>query len=551
MIKMSENIKELGEALPVGLTRVIRKLKRRGNDGKTQEYEQAFHVKKASPGDRYAAKKELETPALSNAAQPVSAAPQAVDAAPPSDDTSPLSQVAPPPQRMSVKVLDIPWTLGDGREPGDPIPAEVRKRFDKNNRAARSTNPLSIYIPANTVTAPDQMLWGVVERELVARLGTGRFTKFRVGGSHNGCMLVKIESGDGYIHQGLLKIEALTDPYAYEVWGDLYDSNPAEGGFSRRAAASYEIAKAIGFDDILPPTVLRHDQYGDFDPIMSDELIERKKRFNESISAAVGDTPVSIRKHLNGFASVQFCPQGFHSIDGENWFYEFFSQDGHDEGADKLNRIFEFMPEGRRMSLIRTAVLDFILWTGDRTLGSIGWADEIATRHGIILTDNDLSLPNPYALSILRPKYGVDYLSPPVEPNAFPLLWSEPVMMVAARGFEKELRDYEEVAVEMVRRARGEVSGELARTLMEHQIPLLDIAGMFIRIEMLWTHHQKIARNPFLALDLYYEMASSDADSPPGPLEVEFAGAIDSVDEIMSKATGRDFDLVTRMREGE
>jgi hypothetical protein len=548
---MSQSEKVVSEDLAAGLHRVIRKLKRKGPDGKTYEYEQSFHVKKAAPGDRYAQRKEHELPAASGPATQQSQVPD--EEPQPADQIasdqaaaqSPQEQIqAPLPSRVSVKVLDLAWELGDGKDAEDPVPPEVRRRYDVNNKTARATNPLSMYVPANTVTAGEQMLWGVTEPELVGRLRTGRMTQFRVAGSSTGCMLVKIEGGDGYIHKGYLKIEGLNDPYLYDVWGDLYDAEQKEGGFARRAAAAYEIAKASGFDDIVPPTVLRHDEFGGLDAIMSDELIERKQRFEESISRVVGDQPDKIRRHLQGYAAVQFYVDGIHGIDGEKWFHELFEEPEGVEN-DALNRLFEVMPTERRMAILRAAVFDFILWTGDRTFGSIGWGGGINNRHAIVLRDNELSLPNPHGLVLLRSKYGQTYLDPPVEANAFPLLWSDPVMMVATRGGDQELRDYEEIAVTAVRHLRNDRSPELVRSLMEHQIPLLSIAGMLARVGMLWTHHQQLARNPFLVLDYFTALAES---IDPTPIEAEFMEVEDYVNEVMSNVVGRTFDFSAEMR---
>jgi hypothetical protein len=565
---MGQSDNPIVEGLPAGLHRVIRKLSRKLSNGKTKEYEQSFHVKHASPGDRYAMRKNqrAEAPSASRVKseddedqapeEPADDGQSAVadqdlpvdaDQAPEvAQDPNAGMEAAPPPlpARMSVKVLDLPWELGDEKDSDDPVPPQIRKLYDPKNRGGRVTNPLSMYVPANTVTAGDQMLWGVTEQEMVQRLRSGQMIKFSMAGSNSGCMLVKVEGSDGYIHKAYLEIEGLNDPFMYEVWGELYDADQKEGGFSRRAAATYELAKASGFDDIVPPTVLRHDEYGNLDAIMSDELVERRRHFGESIARGIGADPVQVKRHLNGYATVQFYPDGMHGIDGEKWFHELFEtpEDGEN---DRLNHIFESMPPNRRMAILRAAVFDTMLWTGDRTWGSIGWG--AGERHQIVLLNNQLSMPNPHGLAILRPKYGATYLDPPVEPDAFPLLWSEPVMMVATRGGDQELRDYEEIAVTAVRHLRDDRSPELVRALIEHQIPIIDIAATLARIGMLWTHHQQIARNPFLILDYFSELSGGEVT----PLQAEFMEVEEYVNEVMSNATGSDFNFAAEMRGGD
>lgn len=546
---MSQSDKPLAEALPAGLHRVIRKMKRKLPNGQTKEYEQAFRVKKAAPGDRYATRQTADIPtnASQQPAEEPQEAPPGADQVDPSQPVDPaMAAPPPPPTRMAVQVLDLPWELGDGRDDEDPVPPEIRKRYDAKNRAGRATNPLSIYVPANTVTAGEQMLWGVTEQELVQRLRTGTMNKFRMSGSSSGTMFVKVEGGDGYIHKAYLQLEGLYDPYDYDVWGELYDAEQKMGGFSRRAAAAYEIAKAAGFDDIVPPTVLRHDEYGNLDAIMSDELIERRQLFDESIARVMGTEAPQVRNHLSGFASVQFFPEGFHGIDQESWFHELFEQPAEGEN-DKLNRIFEAMPPDRRMAILRAAVFDLILWMGDRTWGSIGWEGGLNPRHKMILMNNSLCCPNPHAMALLRPKYGASYLDAPVEPDAFPLLWSEPVLMVAQRGGDQEMRDYEEIAVTAVRHLRNDRSPELVRSLMEHQIPLIDIAGTLARVGMLWTHHQQIARNPLLVLEYFEDLMNGEVT----PLQAEFMEVEDYVNDVMTNATGRDFNFAAEMAGGD
>jgi len=537
----------ISEAMPAGLMRVIRKLKRKGSDGKVKEYEQAFHVKKAAPGDRYAQRKEMEVPD-----QPGSAA------SVPGVDQGSVSQVQADPgqvnhpevARVAVKVLELPWELGDRRDSTDPVPPEIRKRFDPLHKNIRTTNPLSHFSPANTVTPAEQMMWGVVEQELVQRLRSGRMTKFKVAGSSTGAVFVKVEGDDGYIHNAYLRCEGLNDPYAYQVWGKLYGVVQREGGFSRRAAAAYEISKSTGFDDIVPPTVLRFDEYGNLDPIMSVELIERADRFEESLARATGEISPIVRRRISGFASVQFYPGGFHGIDGEEWFHGLFGGESGGQ-SETLNRFFDSVPEDRRMAILRTAVFDFILWTGDRTFGNIGWNASIDRKHTSVLLDNEICLPDPRAMALIRPKYGPDYLSQPRDPDAFPLMWSDPAMLVAARGGDLELRDYEEIAVDSVRRMRDGRSVELVRSLMDHQISHMAIAGMLARVGMLWTHHQQIARNPYLAMDYFFQLGTESSE--PGILEAELHEVETYVNDVMSEALGRPFNFSEQMlgREAE
>ena len=532
----------MSEGLPARLVRVVRKIKRRSRDGRILEYERTFNVKQAAPGDRYVstgadgAQAQVPMPT-----QQQQQAQQSQQQSQQPAEPAPQPQEPPPPtMRIGVRVLDVPWEIGanNGLRRGDPIPPAVRLRFDPKNRASRAQNPLMKNSPISSVIPGEKMMWDIVEPELIDRLRSGRIMKVRFGGGKSGTLWAKVEGRDGYIHQAFMKFELLIDPYVYEVWGDLYDIKRENGDLSRRAAAAYEFSKAAGMDDLIPPTIARMEEIGSMDPILPPDLMERQGMVTESIARLSGEKVDDVKKKVGGFVSLQLCIDGVHTVDQEDWVAPMFKA-----GSDTLNHPFDSIPKERRAAILRTAVLDFLLWTADRPLASMGFSNN--EKHPVILLDNELCLPDPRAMILTAMHGGEEYTTPPVDPDAYPMLWSDPALMVALRGGDAELADYENIAIETLRRIRDK-GKDLVRCLIEHQIPKINVAGLLVRAEMLWTMSRKVARNPYLAVTLMGELSSGKV--VPGGLLEQMPDIVDRVNKYMSTVGVGDFDLLKEMK---
>lgn len=530
------------------LIRVIKNVKRRTSDGGTKTIKQSFHVKKANPGDEYAGAKQRETglgkplkkPSKSQV-KPVPDLGLAGDGVEPGDPENP-NEI---PRRIVVRYHDIAWDVeAQERDAKDPVPKGVRDRFDPANRAARERTPVRDDSLVHGVRPTDDVLWGMNEAEVLTKLRTGRITRLGLLGAETGLMRAKLEIANGTAVYAYIALESLADPYIYLLWGELYELEQGEGSLARRAAASYEVAKAAGFDDIIPPTVVRNDRYGDLEPILPADLLERKQSFHEALARRTGEDPNEIRRQLMGYSWLQLVRGDAKGISSEAWLHDIFKRDGEDNRADALNNIFDVMPPERRMSMIRIAILDFILWTADRGWGDITFCDNPSHPVHVVANDLTCACPRRVGQRVLDEE-GVQFVQQEVNvKGSVPMLWSEPLLMLAARGKDEDILTAERVGDYASHRMKKDRANDLARAMIEYGISPLQVAGVLSRVWMLASHAKEVARDPFFAAR-YYAQVISDG-SPP-----EMQGVVDFVNNTMSKALVREFDFVLEMKESE
>lgn len=128
-------------------------------------------------------------------------------------------------------------------------------------------------------------------------------------------------------------------------------------------------------------------------------------------------------------------------------------------------------------------------------------------------------------------------------PGALPLFWSEPATMVAVRGGDAEIADYEAISIAITARMREDRPVELARSLLEHQATPLQMAGILSRIWMLETFSKDIAKDPYFAARYYASILGGTPD--PG-----MDGVRDFVNNSMHKVLVREFDFYSEMKSG-
>jgi len=534
------------------LVRVIKSVKRKSKGGGTRTVKQAFHVRRANPGDVYSAAKAADLKNDTGSAEVSKLLQKAAKARVPGEEGEEQSpeeaqgqEVVEPVMRMEIRYHDIAWKIGDSvkdRSERDPVPASVRRRFDKDNRAAHAPTPLNYDTPMSNVVPTDPVLWGVGEPGTIERMRTGSVTRMKLVDSENGMMLVRIQGRDHLAEHAYMCLESLRDPAVYTVWGDFYDIVKGDGDLTRRAAAAYETAKACGFDDLVPPTTFRFDDYGDFEVILPRDLIERREQYNEQIAIRTGENPDSLRKQLGGYAVLFLAHRDMWTVDKEDWFKLLFAPGKGRK--DILNTIWDHIPERRRIAFLRIAMLDYILWIGDRNMGDITFCDE--PRHPVHVMGNELSFacPRRIARAVLENGVG-EFLSANPDPRAgVPMLWSDPFMKLATRGTERELDSFERVGVATASRMKDDRAVELARALIEHKITSLCTAGVLSRIWLLATHAKEIARNPYFVAQLYARVLSGE-EMP------EMEGLFIFVNRTMKHVLVREFDFVAEMRENE
>lgn len=551
-------MKTFGEAL----TRVIKKVQRTGKDGSTKTVDQAFHVNKASPGDRYALAKakpvkQTQFAGVKELQQQQLATNNDVDFDGPDnphhsvdfdgpnggkvtrrqdpqlqqDPNMPAPE--PTPVRISVRSYQPPW-LKKKNEPDDPIPRDIRLRFGKRNQITTFSNPMVPGMPVIGVIPTDRIFWGADEPNLMADLRTGTISKMRLVGN-NGMMVAKIEARGGGSFYAYMWMESLRCPLLRQIWGDLIDFS-VEGTMSKRAACTYEVAKGTGLDDLTPPTAFRMDADGDIRAMLPNSLIEGYQR--EWVAMQTGKNKDDLRNEIGAYASVQLIRGEPGPIESEDWFKDLFE---NPDNSDALNNVWQAMPVDRRAALLRCAALDYLVGNLDRSFGDMAFSDD--PRHPVMMYGGELTCvcPRKVGLAYSSGTYGgyADPLAP--DSGGIPLLWSDPATMLATRGGDTEIDDFEQIGISVASRMKDDRAIELARALFEYRLPTLQIAGILSRIWLMMTHSRDIARDPYVAARYYATIVSGQPDP-------QMEGVKDFVNNTMAKVLVEEFDFYDEMQ---
>lgn len=509
------------------LHRVLKRIKH--NDG--QSHKQAFYVKKASPGDVYAQNRTTPEP---NQVQPMATPTVGHNEVDLQD--RPVGAEPPGAQehRIEVQPITIPWVLaGESEEAHDPVPAEIRKRFDPDNRAQRHKDPINSNVPLFTIKPGEDMLWGAPEQDILNRLRSGTIIGIRASSANGHPAMVKIEATDGVVERAYIRFEGLKDEDDYDLFGDMYDIHRGSGDFSRRSAAAYEVAKAAGFDDLVPPTVYRYNQYDGLEPILSTEaqemLADSLAVSKDIIPSMIGDS-AAIELWTDEAVSLCEVPS-FQLMLADN---------------DLLNTFYSSIPE-YRMPLLRAAVYDFLVWHGSRTWMSVLVCP--SDRHPLILINNETTIPDPIALGTAYLDYQCTYSDAcPSNLIYMPMLWNDLIMTAALRGYDEDSEIYDEIAYNCAKRLRGERVVDLIRSLNDHKVSELAIAGVLVRAAFLRYGARQVMRDP-LVVARYFSSILTGEQFDPG-FDIDLEAMETSIDAAMNKAMYSDFSLRQAMSNG-
>lgn len=507
------------------LHRVLKKIK--NPDGSS--HQRAYYVKQAEPGDVYAQRRPSD---LGKRLPVVNTdMPEETETNDAPYNTDELEQKYS--HRITVEPLILPWALADevGEAEPDPIPKELRKRFDPNNRAIRAKDPIEINIPLFTIRPGEDLLWNGPEQDLLNRLRNGMIVSIRPSAADSHPCYVKIESPDGTVERAYIHFEGMNNERIYDLYGDMYDLWSSSGVLSRRAATAYEVAKAAGFDDIVPPTVYRVNEHDGLEPILSVEA-------TEILADAIGVPKDVIPGMIGNSAALELWTEGSSCLCQHPEFANVMSEPG------LINNFYAAVPS-LKPALLRAAVYDFLIWNGSRT-----WMDIMVTtdaRHSIILTRNCLALPNPVAMGAAFLDYQSQYASgSPTTIQYMPMLWSDPMIMAALRGYEDEASMFDEIAYQTAKRAQGERIVDLIRTLNDHQISNIAISGLLVRLAFLRFGGRQIMRNPLLVAQYFSSLMTGD-NFEPG-FDIDLDDMVESINTAMQSAIRYDFDFIKELQ---
>jgi len=444
-------------------------------------------------------------------------------------------QGAAPVTRISVFQHAIPWIKKNDKKPGlkgkiDPVPVEIRKRFDSKSKEL--IKPILPGISINAVAPTDRVCWGVDESDLLMALRTGSIRKMWLAGGGKGLMVVNVESSGGGTFHGYMWMESLRSALLRQIWSDLIDFSE-DGTLAMRATCVYEISKACGVDDLVPPTVHRFDENNELAAMLPDDLIEQ---INEWVASVTGKSEPVVRAELTGHAMIQLARGESWPIESEEWFKNIFGG----KNPDAMNTIWSTIPDSRSQALLRLAALDFITGSLDRSFGDLAFSAD--GRHPLIAFGGELSVPCPRVIGMAYAEHGhSSYID--IKTDAMPLFWSDLATLLAMRGGVDEVASFTSIGVAIAGRMRTDRPAELARSLIENGLTKLQIAGVLSRIWMLATFAGQIAKDPYLAASYYADIV----EGKPSP---SMEGVKDFVNNTMRHVNIGEFDFYKEMKKG-
>jgi hypothetical protein len=197
------------------------------------------------------------------------------------------------------------------------------------------------------------------------------------------------------------------------------------------------------------------------------------------------------------------------------------------------------MPPERRISFLRLAMFDSIVWSLDRSFGDLVFCDN--PKHPVVCYGNGLSIPCPKVLGNRYLQSGAgDYADIPGSPvQALPMMWNDIMTMLAVRGGEEELADCEKIGQSIAFRMKGDRGTELARALIERGLSSLQVAGVLSRIWILATNARDVAKDPYYAAKYYAGMVQGSGGDK---------GVESFVSQSMEKAVLGGFDFAKEMK---
>ncbi len=420
--------------------------------------------------------------------------------------------------RIEVQPMEIPWELAElanGNKDHDPIPAEIRQRFDPSNRMERTKNPIFMNIPLHAVAPGEDLLWGSTESELLNRLRTGIVTSVRCNGR---AMMGKIEAVDGTVERGFLKfgnkLNVNIDQYL-ETY-DLIDESDYK--LPCRAAAAYELSKAAGLDDIIPPTVYRFDEHSGLEPILSLSAID-------DMADNAGIHAEELKYKIGRSAAIELWTDNQTGLETSAWM-----------ASVSLDGFYEACPYYSEM--IRGAAFDILAGTGNRTFSDIICCDN--PRHPVHLMNNELTFPNPSAWGTAVLEYGETLVDTP-ESSYCPILWSDLVITAMLYGGDREARVFEEVCQLISSRMQGDRLLSLCRSLLDHQVTKPALAGLLARVHLMKNGGGAIMRDPLIIARYYSSLMTGEVYIPPFDIDLEVMES--SINAVISKVTMESFDF--------
>lgn len=430
----------------------------------------------------------------------------------------PLSQELPAPP----VTFDQPLPAPEEEEPADDLP----------NMPVMSEKTGLVLVPAFRVDGDDvSPPWNQPEPALWQALSLVdvEHVEERVFGGANGVFWARVRFPEGdealspsvSVKSALLKLAGGEKDWLFDLWGEEYQLEPGGADLLNRELAAYEVAKACGMEDLVPPMAAKEV---DIVSLLSDAA-------REKIASVLRISLLLVDETLGTSAIVQLYPK-----DSDN-FVETWAALGaseKDRWAASTDRL--------RHSIYRAFALDFILGVQDRSLASYLY-NKITDRIAII--DLAPAFPHPGLVAERYLKTRAEGWGREIKAGLTRSLrpWPAHSCDIARLVEDLESRNRHELlqTVQQVSRSlTPDVLTHLARVLISYNVPMPCVAGALARAVYAGLSSESLIDKPFdfvrnVAVPLRRGM---------GLDEHVLRTLIDSVAEPLSAAFDEQVDLV-------
>lgn len=308
---------------------------------------------------------------------------------------------------------------------------------------------------------PEPILWDLLRTAKIEHI------EERVISGVGGTMWARIRDHDGRLRSALLCFDGLPKADVYKEYGGEYILDPSVHDLLTRCQASWEVAKACGMDDLVPPMAVREVNLV---PLISDAMREKVAR-EYQISSIEVDEQMGTEAILS------------HVVRGASQFVDHWAMMA---GTDKKR--WAAASDRLRHSIYRVLTLDLICGTADRPLCSLVYnhnLDRLAVTafaptfpHIGFATERYLQAR---AKGWERgPAAGLDRL-----PSTFPAHGSDLYQMVVSGANGEREEEWVATTEQVGKALDDDIVMHLVRVVVGMGVPPECVAGMVARIAFL------------------------------------------------------------------
>jgi hypothetical protein len=336
----------------------------------------------------------------------------------------------------------------------------------------------------------------------------------------NGVLWARMRTQEGELRSVLLKLNGSGREHVYKHFASEFAIDPDAADLLKRELAAYEVAKACGMEDLVPPLAPRDI---DVVPLLSDAMREKLGRH-------LRVTPQQVDDRLGIAGIVQLLPRNADNL-AETW-----ASMGHDDKAR-----WSSASDRLRHSMYRAMALDFLLGTSDRLIAAYLYNRDTDRLNIMDLT---LSFPDPAASTDAYMTARAAGWGRKVQKSLEKPLVAEPSSRMDFHRIFQNMDDDRTaeclLTLEQVTDGLSDdVAAHLASILIEHQVPDQCVAGFLARVAYLSIEPLSVVKRPHdFMRDMLVPLRRGF-----GMGEARNAQALEYVSGILQRVTGEPFDF--------